>query len=66
MGSAGGDRSRCARAIYLAKGMFLCPNWNMKELERRILKKVEEKGWRDDDDDRREVSMLQGIREVTT
>ena len=69
MGSVGGDQSRCARAMAmdLARGKFLFPldpDCNMKELERRILKKVQEKGWCEDD--RGEVSMSMGIREVTT
>lgn len=71
MGSAGGDRSRCARvgAMYLAKGRFLCLldlDWSMKELGRMILKKDQEKErmWRECD--RGKVSMLMGIHEVRT
>ena len=55
MGSAGGDQSRCARvwAMCIEKGKFLCLldlDWNMKELGRKILEKVQEKErmWRDD------------------
>ena len=69
MGSVGGDQSRCEWELEmnLAKGTFLCLldlDWNMKELERRILKKkVQEKARCEDD--RGKASMLMGIREVT-
>jgi hypothetical protein len=52
--------------MNLARGRFLCPldpDWNMKGLERRILRKVQEKRWRKDD--REEATRLQGNREVT-
>ena len=70
MGSAGGDQSPGARvwAMYLERGKFLSLSdldWNTKELERMILKKVREKGKRREDD-RGKASMLMGIREVTT
>ena len=54
--------------MYLARVKFLCLldlDWNTKELERMILKKVREKGKRREDD-RGKASMLMGIREVTT
>jgi hypothetical protein len=51
--------------MNLAREKFLCPldlDWNMKELERGILK--EEKGRREDY--RGKISLLMGIREVKT
>ena len=67
MGSVDGDQFRCVWEMNLAREKFLCPldlDWNMRELGRRILKKVQEKGRREDD--RGKVSLLMGIREVTT
>jgi len=49
--------------MTLVREMFLCPldlDWNMKELERRILKKVQEMGRGEGG----KVSLLMGIREV--
>lgn len=53
--------------MNVVREMFLCPldlDWNMKELERGIYKKVREKWWREHD--RGQAVMLKGIREVAT
>ena len=55
--------------MYLAaRRRFLCPldlDWSMKELGRKILKKVEEKEWMWRDDDRGNAPMLMRNREAT-
>ena len=71
MESAGDDQSRCGWvwAMYLVREKFLCLwdlDWNMKELVRRILKKVLAKERRWGDDDLGKPSMMMGVREVRT